>query len=235
MKNIIIILSLIISNTITAQRILMKNKLVADNFIVYDPPIKVKGASFIDEPLKPLWFKAYCANANPLEFKTSEEAISYFKNKHTVQEYDNYRANFPNRDQKLKDLTEYICGGYRLRFLEKNIELFILLFKKENDIIDESKPFLKNIEEGSTKFEIFKIVNNNFVVIDSFGFEALLNSINFKEDFDFNFEGEFQTVLKEQGFTIATKENRNNTLSNPTAKSKQTKTKSIPSWLEINK
>ena len=86
MKNIIITLCLLVSSTILAQKTLLKDKLVADNFVVYDPPIKIKGASFIDEPIKPLWYKAYCANANPLEFETSNEAITYFDSKLTVQE-----------------------------------------------------------------------------------------------------------------------------------------------------
>lgn len=236
MKNIIITLCLLVSGNVLSQKVLLKDKLVADNFIVYDPPIKIKGSTFIGEPFKPLWYKAYCANNNPLEFETPEEAISYFENKPTIEEYIKYKTNFPNRKQRQKDLTEYVCGGYRLRFLDKNVELLMLITKKENDTINASKPFLYNIERGSTKFGIFKIVNNNFVVIDYFGFKALLESIDFKGDYSFDFEGEFQKVLLEQSFKIADKKNRDAGL-NDTLKRKKTSSKSaaqpIPSWLEI--
>jgi hypothetical protein len=237
MKNIVITICLFLSCTLFAQKALLKNKLVADNFIVYDPPIKIKGAAFIDELEKPLWYKAYCSNANPLGFSTPQEALNYFEIKPTVDAYTNYKTNFLNRKQESKNLVEYICGGYRLRFVEKKIDYLILFTKAEKDVVDPTKPFLDNINISSVRFKIFKIVNKNVVIGDILVFNSLLKEIGYEEgDYNFDFEGAFQKVLLEQGFALATKQNRSNGLSDIVAKnaSRKLKMQPIPTWLQIN-
>ncbi|MES2573425.1 MAG: hypothetical protein V4572_00650 [Bacteroidota bacterium] len=235
MKNSIIVICLFLSWNVFAQKELLKNKLIADNFIVYDPPIKIKGASFVDEPVKPIWYKTYCANVNPLEFETAEEAISYFEIKPTVEKYTSYKINFPNREEELKDVVEYICGGYRLRFVQNKIDYLILFTKIENKIIDTTKPFMGNMEENLVKFEIYKLVNNKFVHADFLVFKSLLEKIGYKGEYDFDFNGEFQKVLLEQGFTVATKKNRSAGLSDVIVgnASKKSPIQPIPEWLQI--
>lgn len=232
MKNIVFILVLLISCNVLAQKELVKDKLIADNFVVYDPPIKIKGARFVDEPNKPDWYNSYIALAYPPLVKNIKKANSLFEVTPTLEEYVSYKESFSQTEGQKKS-TSYVCGGYRLNLIEQDKQYLILFVIPE--INPSAGKFKNKLDERSVDYEIFLLKDDKYLIADAPTLMNLINELGYNQSLSYNFNGEFQKVLLENGFEVIGKNNRNGNKKkeffSKSISDKKTSSSNIPNWL----